>query len=732
MAENTSPTITMTCEVCSEYYTDPLMLPCLHSFCKKCLIKAKEKQGSADTSLKCPTCDTSVNLPDGKIEDLTQNLWFEHISKEASIKKKILSTEAMSCDECSVDDSSDAAVVYCCDCGQFLCDYCKKGHKRKPKKINHKLIDLETKESLELSTIKHEDGYCTRHTDQKLIYYCNDCENLVCPNCLPIKHKDHNIEDYIDVGETARKVLKQVVTSCDGVIPPVTEAIANGEKMLEQIATHKEEVSKEIKETFEKLKAVLDKRCNDLLMETEEIASAKRNSVEKQLDGFRKLVKQVSHGRHLASSVSERTDPGEVVSVKKLITNQLEECIQEYKKLPLEIVVKAEILRCLDVPTLSKEISEFGSVSECYEQLNSSFYSIDSGLAIPLATLEKERKFKVALPAGIDKAASFLKASFIKSHGSKEEGRVVIVNDNNTAIVSCTPQSFGGYELSVTIRGQHIKGSPYQLSVKASRDYTTLANQRSFNVGNHTYGVAVHTNGEVFASSNDGFVQVFSEDGTAIRRIGSKGDDNGQFKSPHGLLLVGDRLYVSDHNLHRVQYFSATTGQYIGQFGSKGNENGQLWYPKGMSTDGKGNILVSEYRNKRVQVFKEDGTFVQIIQCDGNATDVAVDNEGKIYVATFKNNSVQVFSPDGKTHLDTYNNLDISSNYLQGIAVDDEMDILVLTYNTSCFDSCLYLLNSDRKQVKLITQLNNPYGIALDKDGYIYVADTDNNRIMKY
>uniref|UniRef100_A0A1X7V8X8 RING-type domain-containing protein n=1 Tax=Amphimedon queenslandica TaxID=400682 RepID=A0A1X7V8X8_AMPQE len=177
MAENTNST-SMTCEVCSEYYTDPLMLPCLHSFCKKCLIKAKEKQGSADTSLKCPTCDTSVNLPDGKIEGLAQNLWFEHKSKEASIEKKILGKEAISCDECSVDDSSDAAVVYCCDCGQFLCDYCKKGHKRKPKKSSHKLIDLETKESLELSPIKHEDGYCLWHTDQKLIYYCNDCEKL--------------------------------------------------------------------------------------------------------------------------------------------------------------------------------------------------------------------------------------------------------------------------------------------------------------------------------------------------------------------------------------------------------------------------------------------------------------------------------------------------------------------------------------------------------------------------
>ncbi|XP_019854245.1 PREDICTED: E3 ubiquitin-protein ligase TRIM71-like [Amphimedon queenslandica] len=724
MAENTSLAITMTCEVCSEYYTDPLMLPCLHSFCKKCLIKAKEKQGSTDTSLKCPMCDTSVNLPDGKIEGLTQNLWFQHKSKEALIKKKIVSKEAVSCDKC--DDSSDAAVVYCCDCGQFLCDLCKKVHKRNKKEASHKLIDLEAKESIELPTVKHEAIYCIQHSE-KLTYYCKDCNNLVCQICLNIHHKSHNYNYYVDEGETARKALKESVASCDGVIPPVAKAIANGEKMLEQIATRKEEIRQEIKETFEELKAALDKRCNDLLMETEEIASAKRSSVKKQLDGFHKLVKQVSHGRHLASSVRECTDPGEVLSVKKLITNQLEECIEEYKKLPLEIEENEAIVTNLDTSILNKKISEFGTVSKVHVNIDA--YSIDSGLAIPLATVKKERKFKVALPAGIDKAASYLKASFIKSDSNEEEGRVVIVNDNNTAIVSCTPQSIGGYELSVTIRGQHIKGSPYQLSVKASRDYTTLTNQRYFDVGNGTTGVAVHTNGEVFASSRDGFVQVFSEDGTAVRRIGSKGKGNGQFECPWGLLLVGDRLYVSDDNLHRVQYFSATTGQYIGQFGSEGIENGQFSRPFGMSTDGKGNILVADYSNNRVQVFKEDGTSVQVIQCDGRASDVAVDNEGKIHVTIYNQNYVQVFSPDGKTHLDTYNNPAGNFNGLNGIAVDDMGYIFVSAYNGDT--SYLHALCPDRKQVKLIS-VSNPFGIALDKNGYIYVTNCNDKRITKY
>ena len=725
MAENTNPAITMTCEVCSEYYTDPLMLPCLHSFCKKCLIKAKKKQGGPDTSLKCPTCDTSVNLPDGKIEGLTQSLWLAHQVREASVKDKMRQKESTLCEQCS----DDTAVTFCCECWLFLCDFCKTAHKRIKSTSQHKLVSIGkesvSKLSIELPTMKHQAVYCIQHS-KKLTYYCRDCDKLVCQICLNIHHKSHNYNYYLDEGDAAREALKQSVASCDGVIPPVTEAIANGEKMLQQIATRKEEVRKEIKETFEELKAVLDKRCNDLLMETEEIASAKRNSVEKQMNGFRKLVKQVSHGRHLASSVSERTDPGEVLSVKKLITNQLEECIEEYKKLPLEIEENEAILTRLDTTTMSNEICKYGGVFEVDPDL----YSVDSGLAIPLATVKKERKFKVALPAGIDKAASYLKASFIKSDESKEEGRVVIVNDNNTAIVSCTPQSIGGYELSVTIRGHHIKGSPYQLSVKASRDYTTLTNQRYFNVGSGTTGVAVHTNGEVFVSREDGFVQVFSEDGTAVRRIGSKGNGNGQFGWPWGLLLVGDRLYVSDNNLHRVQYFSATTGQYIGQFGSKGNRNGQLSDPRGMSTDGKGNILVADYSNKRVQVFKEDGTFVLVIQCDGDASDVAVDNEGKIHVTIWNQNHVQVFSPDGKTHLYTYDNPAGNFNCPRGITIDDEGYILVTVFNGR--NSYLHVLSPDMKQVKLISGLSDPVDIVLDKDGYIYVAEYGNKRITKY
>ena len=51
-----------TCSECDEYYKDPRMLPCLHTFCLQCL----EKQESQDT-LHCPNCKEMITLSENGI-----------------------------------------------------------------------------------------------------------------------------------------------------------------------------------------------------------------------------------------------------------------------------------------------------------------------------------------------------------------------------------------------------------------------------------------------------------------------------------------------------------------------------------------------------------------------------------------------------------------------------------------------------------------------------------------
>ena len=43
------------CAVCLEQYTEPKVLPCLHSFCKRCLHGLLTREGT-ECKISCPTC----------------------------------------------------------------------------------------------------------------------------------------------------------------------------------------------------------------------------------------------------------------------------------------------------------------------------------------------------------------------------------------------------------------------------------------------------------------------------------------------------------------------------------------------------------------------------------------------------------------------------------------------------------------------------------------------------
>uniref|UniRef100_A0A1X7SVR8 RING-type domain-containing protein n=1 Tax=Amphimedon queenslandica TaxID=400682 RepID=A0A1X7SVR8_AMPQE len=224
--------IPLVCGLCSEYYTDPLMLPCLHSFCMKCLEKVKEEQGREEKSLKCPTCDANAPLPSGKVNGLTQNLWLAHKVLEATVREKITSKDSIPCDQCT-SSSDDAAVAFCCSCCLFLCDFCKKGHKRMKKTVHHELIELGGKRVEGGSSfVSRQPTPCADHDYEIVRFFCQDCEMLVCRDCFIVTHKDHTRIEYTKVGEAAREALKESAAKCNEAKVPgtFTESIANGEK----------------------------------------------------------------------------------------------------------------------------------------------------------------------------------------------------------------------------------------------------------------------------------------------------------------------------------------------------------------------------------------------------------------------------------------------------------------------------------------------------------------------
>ena len=94
-------------------------------------------------------------------------------------------------------------------------------------------------------------------------------------------------------------------------------------------------------------------------------------------------------------------------------------------------------------------------------------------------------------------------------------------------------------------------------------------------------------------------------------RFGSKGAGDGLFSAPYSVACSSrGEIVVADCSNHRIQVFDRN-GKFMLKFGSKGRGNGQLKQPGGVTVDQRNNqIVVADTNNHHIQIFDEKGTFL--------------------------------------------------------------------------------------------------------------------------
>lgn len=204
-------------------------------------------------------------------------------------------------------------------------------------------------------------------------------------------------------------------------------------------------------------------------------------------------------------------------------------------------------------------------------------------------------------------------------------------------------------------------------------------------------GISVAPDGKIYATDTwykqFGRINVYNPDGTPAQPILRAGV--GSFFAPRALIAAPDnRIYVSDTGNHQVIWFDQN-----GNFGGT-VVKGLVNEPVGVAMGPSGMIYVCDVENKRVASFTTNGQSIKQMQIIGwkanNPGDVnwiepyvALNRQGFTYVTDSTTNSIYRFDPSGNT-----------------VSVGKG-------------------------------GLNKPKGIAVDSQNNIYVADSDNNRILK-
>ena len=244
-------------------------------------------------------------------------------------------------------------------------------------------------------------------------------------------------------------------------------------------------------------------------------------------------------------------------------------------------------------------------------------------------------------------------------------------------------------------------------------------------------GIAVDRKGNIYIAMRDhNIISRVDTKGNMTRFAGTgesgfDGDGgkatDAKLKMPAGLTFdKKGNLYIADRENHRVRKVDTrgkiTTIAGTGTAGFSGDggkaTDAMLRHPSGIAVDDKGNIFISDRSNERVRVVNSKGI---ISTYAGNGEDgakgdsgpatqgqlskpfgLALDKKGNLFIADRKSNRVRMVTPQGILH-------------------------------TVAGDGGFFFSGDNGPAYR--ASVAGPTGVAVDKNGTLYIADRNNNRI---
>ena len=122
------------------------------------------------------------------------------------------------------------------------------------------------------------------------------------------------------------------------------------------------------------------------------------------------------------------------------------------------------------------------------------------------------------------------------------------------------------------------------------------------------FGVTVdHNTGNIYVADNgNNCVKVFDNTAKYLLKFGD-GKGEGKMSYPRGLLIRGNKVFVSHSDCILVYQLD---GKFVSSIGSKGSGELQFNYPWGLSTDEYNNdIYICDNGNHRIQIISENLQF---------------------------------------------------------------------------------------------------------------------------
>ncbi|XP_034391369.1 transcription intermediary factor 1-alpha-like [Cyclopterus lumpus] len=316
-----------TCPVCHLNFPsrEPQLLPCLHSFCKKCLpspsrnlAMAEPPNSQVDSATKplnvmrCPVCRQECMEV-----DVMENVFVKDCAEAPS------STVERTVQLCMTCDDNTEAAGFCVECVEYLCATCVEAHQRVKFTKDHAIRHKEEVSHEAPGASAQRPVFCDIHKQEPLKLFCETCDLLTCRDCQLVKHKDHNYQFLEDAYKSHKQHMESMTHQLQEKNKQIEEVSNSINRGLLQVNQNRTSVHNEIKKSICSLILEINKKGKMLVNQLETVTKDHESVLRKQQEDIGYLSRHLNHVINFTKWATARNGGTALLYCKRLILFQI-------------------------------------------------------------------------------------------------------------------------------------------------------------------------------------------------------------------------------------------------------------------------------------------------------------------------------------------------------------------------------------------------------------------------
>uniref|UniRef100_A0A452U8S3 RING-type E3 ubiquitin transferase n=1 Tax=Ursus maritimus TaxID=29073 RepID=A0A452U8S3_URSMA len=300
----------------------PKLLPCLHSFCLRCLPEPERQlsvpiPGGSNGDIqqvgviRCPVCRQECRQI-----DLVDNYFVKDTSEAPS------SSDEKSEQVCTSCEDNASAVGFCVECGEWLCKTCIEAHQRVKFTKDH-LIRKKEDVSESVGASGQRPVFCPVHKQEQLKLFCETCDRLTCRDCQLLEHKEHRYQFLEEAFQNQKGAIENLLAKLLEKKNYVHFAATQVQNRIKEVNETNKRVEQEIKVAIFTLINEINKKGKSLLQQLENVTKERQMKLLQQQNDITGLSRQVKHVMNFTNWAIASGSSTALLYSKRLITFQL-------------------------------------------------------------------------------------------------------------------------------------------------------------------------------------------------------------------------------------------------------------------------------------------------------------------------------------------------------------------------------------------------------------------------